>query len=90
MNAENILLTHFSARYPKMPPSGVAKLSEIEESHRKEPVIALAFDHANLTIGKMWMLNYYLPAAEQSFKDTAEEGDEEEANSAATMEIDVM
>ncbi|KAF5379502.1 hypothetical protein D9615_006481 [Tricholomella constricta] len=82
MNAEHILLTHFSARYPKMPPSGLAKPSQIpigEGGRAKEPIVALAFDHANLTIGNMWKVNYYLPALEQSFRDTvAEEGDEEE------------
>ncbi|GLB41597.1 putative tRNase Z endonuclease [Lyophyllum shimeji] len=81
MNAEHILLTHFSARYPKMPPSAIARPSQIpvEDGRAKEPIVALAFDHANLAIGNMWKVNYYLPALEQSFRDTvAEEGDDPE------------
>ncbi|KAF9466199.1 beta-lactamase-like protein [Collybia nuda] len=91
MGAENILLTHFSARYPKMPPSGVAKPNQIGETSQKrlkEPIVALAFDHANLTIGNLWKLNYYLPAVEQSFMDTKEEDDEEEVDP-ITMSMDV-
>ncbi|KAG5640501.1 hypothetical protein DXG03_008289 [Asterophora parasitica] len=95
MNAEHILLTHFSARYPKMPPASIMKPSHTPsgEGRAKEPIIALAFDHANLTIGNMWKVNYYLPALEQSFRDTvAEEGDEEEEEGegeVATMEVAV-
>lgn len=93
MNAEHILLTHFSARYPKMPPSGIAKPSQIpigEGGRGKEPIVALAFDHANLTIGSMWKVNYYLPALEQSFRDTvAEEGDDVEEEDVGAMEVAV-
>ncbi|KAJ7460806.1 hypothetical protein FB451DRAFT_1045064 [Mycena latifolia] len=75
MNAENVLLTHFSARYPRMPPSvGIGR-----PTGEREPVVALAFDHANLTIGSMWKLNMYLPVIQQTFADTTEEDDEEEA-----------
>lgn len=74
MNAENILLTHFSARYPKMPPS----LTEPESPIGKQTVIGLAFDHARVRIGDMRKLRAYLPAIEQSFADTIEEGDEDE------------
>ena len=44
MNAENILLTHFSARYPKMPqseaapPSGVEIAALAETEGQAEPV----------------------------------------------------
>ncbi|RDB18569.1 Ribonuclease Z, mitochondrial [Hypsizygus marmoreus] len=93
MTAEHILLTHFSARYPKMPPSGVAKPNQIEEDAQKrlkEPIIALAFDHANLEIGKMWKMNYYLAAVEQSFRDTVEEDDvEEDGEPVLGMDVDV-
>jgi ribonuclease Z len=79
MNAENILLTHFSARYPKMPPS-IVKPSERQpsENDEKEPTVGLAFDHANIQLGEFWKLNMYLPAIEQSFSDTVEEGDGEQ------------
>jgi ribonuclease Z len=70
MNAQNILLTHFSARYPKMPPS-------VYERQPGDPVIALAFDHANIKIGDMWKMGKYACAIEQSFNDIADiEGEE--------------
>src|ERR1700756_1756312 len=97
MDAKHILLTHFSARYPRMPPSAVGKAEpDIEPvftvssdtgdtgksstsppSRAPDPDIAVAFDHLNLTIGDMWKVNHYLPAIEQSFQDTTEDGDEE-------------
>ncbi|KAK2462756.1 hypothetical protein APHAL10511_005274 [Amanita phalloides] len=109
MNAEHILLTHFSARYPKMPPTaaGTAKpdsdpmifahsgmgydaheRAQTPEAvvRRRDPVIATAFDHMNLTIGDMWKVNHYLPAIHQSFLDTREEGDDEVDESGA-MEV---
>ncbi|KAF8075182.1 hypothetical protein FPV67DRAFT_1476334 [Lyophyllum atratum] len=90
MDAEHILLTHFSARYPKMPPSVIAKPSEIpigEGGRAREPIVALAFDQANLAIGNMWKVNYYLPALEQSFRDTvAEEGDDAEEDEQGDLE----
>ncbi|TFK39749.1 hypothetical protein BDQ12DRAFT_734488 [Crucibulum laeve] len=93
MRAENILLTHFSARYPKMPPSIITSPKEAKSSGRKEPIVALAFDHAALTIGSLWKLNYYLPALEQSFRDLAEEGDDEENEAleleGAAMDVDI-
>lgn len=70
MHAENILLTHFSARYPQMPPSGVPEPSTMGSA--KEPILALAFDNADITIRDMWKMNFYLPAIEQSFEDTEE------------------
>ncbi|KAJ7272678.1 hypothetical protein B0H12DRAFT_1043818 [Mycena haematopus] len=81
MKAENVLLTHFSARYPRMPPSvGIAR--PMGEAGMREPVVALAFDHAHLTIGSMWKLNMYLPAIQQTFADTSDEEDEEERKAA--------
>lgn len=79
MNAENILLTHFSARYPKMPPS-ITESSQ-PTTGEKEPTVGLAFDHANIRLGEFWKLNMYLPAIEQSFADTVEEGDDEQDSS---------
>ncbi|KAM6497244.1 hypothetical protein JOM56_007717 [Amanita muscaria] len=88
MNAEHTLLTHFSARYPKMPPSSVLAGPDPGEDvtegagsrpytrRKRNPVVAVAFDHLNLTIGSMWKVMHYLPAVEQSFHDTVEDGDE--------------
>ena len=66
MNAKNILLTHFLARYPKMPPSSYF-------TQREGPTITLAFDHARIRIGDMKKLSTYLPAIEQSFGDIQED-----------------
>ncbi|EPQ53491.1 hypothetical protein GLOTRDRAFT_78506 [Gloeophyllum trabeum ATCC 11539] len=74
MNAENILLTHFSARYPKMPPS----LTEPKDSNSAQPIIAVAFDNARIRIGDMWKLNTYLSAIESSFEETPDADDETE------------
>lgn len=94
MKAENILLTHFSARYPKMPPHIVTRSdTDLEKDpEKRNPVVALGFDHVDMTIGTLWKMNRYLPAIEQSFLDTAEEGDEEdekEALRATEVAIDV-
>lgn len=59
----------------RTPPGAIAR--------RQRPVIAVAFDHLNMTIGEMWKINHYLPAIEQSFVDTLEEGDEEMDESGA-------
>lgn len=75
MRAENILLTHFSARYPKMPPGLLVNAGR--ERGSEEPTVALAFDHANLSIGNMWKMNYYMAALDQNLQDTAEEGDDD-------------
>jgi ribonuclease Z len=72
MKAQNILLTHFSARYPKLP-SGTTSVAKRFDHN---PVVALAFDNANMTIGNMWKMGYYMPAIERSFSDTVEEGDD--------------
>jgi ribonuclease Z len=87
MNAENVLLTHFSARYPKMPPH----ISETSEgAQQRGPTLGLAFDQARVRIGDMRKLELYLPAIKQSFLDTAEEGDEDADNSIArVVEVDI-
>lgn len=71
MNAKVILLNHFSARYPKLP-------SEAKGGINTETTVVHAFDHANLTIGNMWKLEYYLNAVVKSLKDTEDEEDEME------------
>lgn len=91
MNAEHVLLTHFSARYPKMPPSQLRPPKTVKQKEDndydgdgkgpKEPVVALAFDNAALTIGDLWKVNYYIKAVERIMDDTWEEegGEEGEA-----------
>lgn len=81
MNAQNILLTHFSARYPKMPPS-------VSERQAGDPIVAFAFDHANIKIGDMWKMGAYARAIEQSFIDIADiEGEEPEVIDAIHVDI---
>ncbi|KAF8159401.1 hypothetical protein B0H34DRAFT_703302 [Crassisporium funariophilum] len=74
MKAKNILLTHFSARYPKMPPSVTQQANEGKSQN--DPIIVPAFDHLDLTIGDMWKMGHYLPALELNFHDTMDEDDE--------------
>lgn len=90
MNAENILLTHFSARYPKLPPDALAPTSSTKTptGGSRGPVIALAFDHANIKIGDMWKLNHYMDAIQQCLKDSSDDGDEEETTLEST-EVDI-
>lgn len=139
MNAEKILLTHFSARYPKMPPqiveenaspttttspltalfqsspqpsstspisalpdirtdsttsprSPVATGSELRpesgERKQKQPIIGLAFDHMNITLGEFWKLRTYLPAMDQAFGKDEKDEDEESERRAMDRMID--
>lgn len=69
MKARNTLLTHFSARYPNIPPSVVT------EHNPGDPTLALALDHANIKIGEIWKMNAYIKAIEQSFADLEDEND---------------
>ncbi|TCD68735.1 hypothetical protein EIP91_009881 [Steccherinum ochraceum] len=81
MNARNIMLTHFSARYPKMPPA-VLQMNDADPN----TTIVLAFDHAQVRIADMPKLKAYLPALEKFFGDVASV--EEDAEEAAVIEVD--
>ena len=81
MKARNTLLTHFSARYPNIPPSVMT------EHNPGDPTLALAFDHANIKIGEMWKMNAYIKAIEQSFADL--EDDNDATNRAEVDDIDI-
>ncbi|KAJ6605845.1 hypothetical protein B0H10DRAFT_2076122 [Mycena sp. CBHHK59/15] len=70
MKAANILLTHFSGRYASTPPpTNEASLCALPGDRRK-PVVAFAFDHANLTIGTMWKMSFYLPVIKQVIQES--------------------
>jgi len=71
MRAENVLLTHFSARYPKRPPQELNPAAPVSPGGTPAPMLALAFDHACARIGELAKLRAYLPAIEQSLKDVA-------------------
>ncbi|KAI6010112.1 hypothetical protein EDC04DRAFT_3072447 [Pisolithus marmoratus] len=79
MNAYSTLLTHFSARYPTMPQS---MLTSYEPG---EPIVALAFDHANVRIGDMRKMQAYMPAIEQSFTEL----DDDDDATAQVAEVDI-
>lgn len=69
MNAKNLLLTHFSNRYPKLPV--IAK----DRSGGDGPVVGVAFDFMSVSLGAMKRLNSYLPVLESCFASTIEEED---------------
>ncbi|KAI0330270.1 hypothetical protein GY45DRAFT_1354004 [Cubamyces sp. BRFM 1775] len=67
MGAQKLLLTHFSARYPAMPPRrGDGRGSDW-------PLIGLAFDYSRIRLGDMWKLNMYLPAIQHALAEFGEE-----------------
>ncbi|KAI5476760.1 3' tRNA processing endoribonuclease [Pseudohyphozyma bogoriensis] len=49
MSAKHLLLTHFSARYPKLPP-----LNHVEGENVNEPIVAMAFDMMTLGLDEFW------------------------------------
>lgn len=67
------------------PPSPTTTSSEpklkSKEKKRKQPIVGLAFDHMNITLGEFWKLRTYLPAMDQAFgkdvRDEDEDGDSE-------------
>ena len=76
MGAQNILLTHFSQRYPKMARSSLFALSDQGGKSGKNVPIALAFDMVTYPLSQFSKIQSYTPAMEALFAaDT--EGDEE-------------
>ncbi|KAG8906548.1 hypothetical protein FRB99_006662 [Tulasnella sp. 403] len=83
MEAKNILLTHFSQRYPKMPEldKGESVLNEAFERQntaensddsppadaRHRAPVAIAFDHASFKIGSLWKIEKYMNAIAKTF-----------------------
>lgn len=70
MNARHVLLTHFSARYPNVPPSVATTRGP------GDPIVALAFDHAHIRIADMWKMNAYIGAIERSFADLEDDNND--------------
>jgi ribonuclease Z len=94
MRAETILLTHFSARHPKIPMSVMDISNSPPRSPsminaRPKPTIALAFDQSSLRVGDMWKMKHYLPALEQNYKDTVAIDGEEDEEIQGAMDVDV-
>ncbi|KAI0746847.1 beta-lactamase-like protein [Daedaleopsis nitida] len=67
MRAQKLLLTHFSARYPGMPPR------QGDGDASGGPLIGLAFDYSRIRLGDMWKLNAYLPAIQHTFDEFGDE-----------------
>ncbi|KAH7054681.1 hypothetical protein BKA62DRAFT_601090, partial [Auriculariales sp. MPI-PUGE-AT-0066] len=85
MKAHNVLLTHFSSRYPKSMQGSCVQGIESASSDGNDttvqhavstsatPVVGLAFDLMTVSIGEMKKLNSYLPALEQCFAEVLEQ-----------------
>lgn len=81
MSAQHILLTHFSARYTKMPVT--------EKRSPSDPVILPAFDHLDMSIGTMWKMSHYIPVLERNVSETSEDdGDEQSTQEHEAVDID--
>lgn len=68
MKAQNILLTHFSQRYPKIP--------VFDSIHH--PTVSIAFDFMTATPHNISILPKLLPAIQLLFKEEEEEESKEE------------
>ncbi|KAG9033520.1 hypothetical protein FRB95_014699 [Tulasnella sp. JGI-2019a] len=84
MHAKNILLTHFSQRYPKFPELKTSPSTVVDEAGDviagREAPIAVAFDCASLRIGSLWKMEHYMNALAKTFPQ-----DEEAAPSEADL-----
>lgn len=70
MNARHLLLTHFSARYPKLPPA-----SSSSSTGTHQPIVATAFDLMTLRLSDFWKIERYREALDALLSwDEAEEG----------------
>ncbi|KAM0752304.1 hypothetical protein T439DRAFT_355163 [Meredithblackwellia eburnea MCA 4105] len=70
MKAEYCLLTHFSARYPKLPPLNH------DGDDNQGPIVAVAFDLATMYLDEFWKMERYREAMDVLFGDGEEEKDE--------------
>ena len=83
MEAKTCLLTHFSARYPKLPPlkshhSPSSATSDAGEEER-DPIVAIAFDLMSLRVDEFWKMEKYQKAMEVLFDDGEEKVVKEES-----------
>lgn len=79
MGATYCLLTHFSARYPKLPsrsrpiltapPSPTASNSSLPTDTPPEPLVAVAFDLLSLKLSDFWKMDKYRDAMDILFED---------------------
>ncbi|KAF8956934.1 hypothetical protein BDZ97DRAFT_1848960 [Flammula alnicola] len=85
MKAKNLLLTHFSARYPKLPPYVTKELSSKADvtMYDQDTFIVPSFDHMNMTIGDMWKMQFYLLTLLRNFREALDEDEESIPSSAS-------
>ncbi|GAA5821347.1 hypothetical protein JCM10212_000982 [Sporobolomyces blumeae] len=81
MRADHLLLTHFSARYPKVPP--VSAASTTGDTH--ELVVATAFDLMSLKLSEFWKVERYRDAMDILLKTDEADGDDGEVSK--TVEV---
>ncbi|KDE03913.1 hypothetical protein MVLG_05605 [Microbotryum lychnidis-dioicae p1A1 Lamole] len=64
MKVKHLLLTHFSARYPKLPPLSLNRppASDGTEGTPIEPVVAIAFDMSTMRLDDFWKFERYRDA----------------------------
>lgn len=79
MGAQNILLTHFSQRYPKMARSSLFALSDQGGKDGKNVPIALAFDMVTYPLSQFGKIQGYTPAMEALFAADTEGDDESQS-----------
>lgn len=73
MEAKACLLTHFSARYPKLPPlkstSHSLESASSEAGEGTDPLVAIAFDLMSLRVDEFWKMEKFQSAMEVLFDD---------------------
>jgi len=82
MSAQHILLTHFSARYSKMPLAVTVRSPS-------DPIIVPAFDHLDMSIGTMWKMSHYIPVLESNVSETSEDDGDEQLEAPEGLELDM-
>jgi hypothetical protein len=68
MQAQNVLLTHFSQRYPRVPPLN-------DPEHRT----GVAFDMMSVRLRDLWKIPYLIPGVRALFPEDSEEAKNEDA-----------
>ncbi|KAK4048132.1 hypothetical protein OIV83_005002 [Microbotryomycetes sp. JL201] len=95
MGAQYLLLTHFSARYPKLPPLIQEPVNPptngvLGQTERKDPVVAIAFDMATLKLTDFWKTSRWSKAMDILFSwDEVDEDKETNVLSVSTETNDV-
>ena len=83
MNSSQILLNHFSQRYPKLPK---LNLPADDGTGAKQPDISISFDFMSIRVGDMWKMAHYMDALSLLF-DEAEPEDGDDTTGAVEGDI---